>query len=334
MSLAPRTHVEVIYSGTNITKFIEADLISFTYTDNDGGKSDDVSIKLKNDHGRWSNEWFPIKGDTITTAILIETDDGVRRLSCGVCSIDEIKLSGPTSELEINAVSVPINTNIRRLKKSRAWENVRLSEIAADVAENGGLDLLYLTDIDPQFDRRDQREETDLQFLQRQCDDLDFKLKVTDSQLVVYNPEELEKEPAVATIERFEENVISYDFTTQAHDLVKTVVVEYSDPKTGNYNQFVYDVPGIERGSRHKITQRTESIAEAERLAKATARKMNSKEVTGSLSLIGDIKYLSGVNIELVNFGVFDGIYSVIKTEHNVGSGHVVTLELSKVVIS
>lgn len=330
MSLAPRTHVEVIYEGVDISRDVSTDLVAMTYTDNEGGKSDDISLTLKNNHGRWSGPWLPVEGDQITVTIIKETDKGVERLRCGVCTIDELRYAGKPSTLEINAVSVPIDKTIRRQKKSRAWENVRLSEIAGDVAGTGDLELLYLIENDPLYERKDQRDESDLQFLQRICDDNGFNLKVTDAQLVIYDPVKREQEPPVKTFYQHSSNVLSYEFETQAHDICKTVIVEYSDPKTGELNEFTYNVPGIEQGETYKITQRTESIAEAERLAVAKANEKNRRKVKGTLTVVGETDILSGVNIQLLEFGGFDGVYYVNKAEHNVGSGYVVSLEINR----
>src|SRR5690606_25054093 len=49
-----RTWVELQYNGAMITHDIAPDLLGFTYTDNEPGKADDISITLKNDHGKWS----------------------------------------------------------------------------------------------------------------------------------------------------------------------------------------------------------------------------------------------------------------------------------------
>lgn len=331
MSLTPRTFIEAIYSGVDISRDVSGDLVSMTYTDNESSKSDDVSLTLRNDHGKWSGPWMPIEGDKLTLTIIKQTAEGVKRLPCGVCTIDEIKTVGKPSVLEINAASVPINTTIRRQQKSRAWENVKLSEIATDIAATGGIELLYLIDNDPEFDRRDQRDETDLQFLQRVCDDYGFKVKVTDSQLVTYDPVAMENLPPVKTYKLFNENVLSYDFTSQAHDIYKTIIVEYSDPQTGKLNEYTYQVPDVERGGEFKITQRCETIAEAEKLAKATAHRKNRRKISGTLSVVGDTDLSSGLTIRLVGFGNFDGVYYITKAEHTVGGGYVTSVEINRV---
>lgn len=330
---APRSYVQIVYEGVDISQDIAPDLISFTYNDNEGGKSDDISVKLKNDHGRWSNEWMPQDGDTIEATIIKETSSGIKQFYCGTCTVDDLSLSGPPSVIEINAVSVPIDNSIRRQKKSRAWENVKLSEIAADVANTGGLQLVYLPEDseskDPEFQRKDQREEPDLAFLQRLCDDEAYKLKVTDRQLVVFNPEFMQQKDSVITLTLGESAIISWGLEQQAHDIYKTVTVEYKDPGTGEINSFVYTDTDVVRGNSFKVVQRVESIAEAERLAKATAYKKNRLKVEGRLSIIGNPDITTGVTINLQGFGKFSGKYYVNNSSQSVENGYVTNIDIN-----
>lgn len=339
MSLAPRTHVQVIYAGVDITRDISKDLLSVTYTDNEGGTADDISLRLKNNHGLWSGAWFPQEGDAIEVTIITERDSGVKRLPCGRCEIDEIELSGAPSTVDIKGVSVPLDTTVRRKKKSRAWENVRLSEIATDIAGTAQLELLFQpnpagADVetpDPLYDRRDQRDETDLQFLQRLCADEGLSLKCTSSQLVVYDVSTMEVQAASVIFELGKSNILSYRFTTQAHNVFKTCVVEYSDPQTGEVNKFRYSDPGITAGQEFKIVKRASSIEEAERMAKSAIKKKNRLKVTGQLVVIGSTDLASGITIEIKGFGKFDGKYYVSKSEHSVGSGYTVSMDINKV---
>ena len=332
MSVLPRARVEVIYNGTDITKDIAGDVIAFSYTDNESGKADDLSITLKDDDGLWAGAWFPARGDTIEATIITETDEGEKRLPCGSFSIDELTGSGGDGEtFEIAAVSVPVDASIRREIKSKAWEDVTLSSIAGDIASAGGLELLFVPLSDPLYDRRDQRDETDLQFLLRLCDDEALSLKITDRQLVIFNSEEQEQEQPVATIYKREGDVIGWQFKGQAHDIYGQAVVEYKDPQTGLVNQYVYTDPKLTNGKSFRVVQRAASIAEAERIAKAALRKKNRYENTGSITLVGKVEYIAGVTIELLGFGKFSGKYLIEKSSHEVGGGHQVGLDLTKV---
>ena len=335
MAIAPRATVKAVYEGVDISQDISADLLSFVYNDNEGGKSDDVSLKLKNNHGKWSGAWLPQEGDTIEATIIKQTDAGTQQFYCGKCTIDDLKFSGPPSTIEINAVSVPIDNSVRRQKKSRAWENVKLSEIAADVAGNAQLDLLFLPEdsagVDPTYERRDQREETDLAFLQRICTDEGYQLKVTDRQLVVFNPETMQQQPEIADYTLGESAIMGWNLNQQAHDVYKTVTVEYKDAVTNQLNAYTYTDPDITRGNTFKVVQRVESIGEAERLAKSTAFNKNRLKIEGSLVVFGNPNIATGATIMLNGFGKFSGKYYIKNSKQNVEGGYTTTIEVTTV---
>lgn len=331
MALVNRTHVQVLYEGTDISRDVSKDLLSLTYTDNEGGKSDDLSLKLKNDHGRWNRAWYPEEGATIEATIIKETDEGTERLSVGRLTIDEIEVMGAPSTIDIRGVSVPINNTIRRTAKSRAWENVRLSEIAADVAGTGELSLEFLAPTDPLYDRRDQHDETDLQFLQRLATDEGYRLKVTNQQLVLYDITEQQGSSTIDTYNLYQGRVLSYSLKSQAHTVYKTATVEYKDPDTGEVNTYTYTDPNVQAGGEFKIVKRAESIAEAERMARAELQNANRLKVSGTLTVLGSVKLVSGVTIDLAGFGRYNGKYYVNTAEHSVSSGHTVRLEINLV---
>lgn len=327
--IARRTRLIVVYAGTDISHEISGDLLSFTYTDNEGGKSDDVAITLKNDHGLWSGAWLPARGDKIMATIWQEGDGAGLPLQCGVFTVDEIEVSGPPSTAAIKGISVPSNSDIFRRKSSRAWEQVRLSEIAQDVAGKGELAMQFLPDNDPLFDRRDQRDETDMAFLKRLCDAEAFAVKCTDEQIVIFSPEEQSKEPPVYVLINGMSDIKSYRFSAQNHDVYWKCTVEYTDPKTGKVNKFTHEQEGMDKGKEKKIVERASSLADAERMAKAGLYDANRNEVTAAIDLVGNTHVMAGVNIAVVGFGRFDGKYYVKAATHTVSNGYTTSLELS-----
>lgn len=79
-----------------------------------------------------------------------------------------------------------------------------------------------------------------------------------------------------------------------------------------------------------EINQRVESQADAERLAKKKLAAANKREVTASIKLLGDIRFSATQNIELEDFGAFDGKYTIEKVTHSISGsgGFVTTLDL------
>lgn len=329
MALLLRTRVEIVYEGTDITLDVAPDLLSFSYTDNDGGKADDITLSLKNDHGRWHGPWLPARGDKLRATIVQEGEGQRFALPCGAFTIDEIEASGPPSVVSIKGASMPTESDITRRKQSRAWENVRLSEIVRDVARAGLLAANYLIKDDPLYERRDQRDETDLTFLRRLCSDEGFSLKCTDEQLVVFDPRELSEADPVLTIVYGRDNIKGWRFTAQNHDVYKSCTLEYYDPKKGKYVKYTYKQPGMETGKTKKLQKYASSKAEAERIAKAALYEANRNEVTGSLEMVGDTRLVAGATVAVVGFGRFDGKYFIRSATHNVASGYTTSVELS-----
>lgn len=336
MSLERRTHVKVVYEGVDITADVSKDLVAFRYTDNEGGQADDISLTLKNNHGLWSGAWKPTKGDSVTATIITEDDSGSKSLSCGSCEIDKLKFAGPPSLFEIGGVSIPLSNTVRRTKKSRAWEAVRLSEICTDVSNTAGVDLIFqpnpagaeVESTDPLYNRRDQRDESDLSFIKRLCDDEGLSVKMTDQQLVIYNQDTMAYQDPSVTFTLGESNVVSYDFEEELIELYNKAIVSYSDPRTGNLNTFEYTDSSITNGQTLKIIRRTESSQEAERIAKAALSTKNRRKITCNLVCVGSVSLVSGITVYLSGFGDYDGKYYVQKCEHNVQNGYTSSLEM------
>lgn len=324
-----RTSLIITYAGTDISRDIAPDLLSFTYTDHDGGKSDDVAITLKNDHGRWHGPWLPARGDKITATIVQEGEGARFALPCGTFTVDELEATGPPSTVAIKGASVPVETNILRRKRSRAWESVRLSEMVRDVAKAGELAVLYMIKNDPFYDRRDQRDETDMAFLRRMCKDEGFDLKCTDEQLVVFDPRELSAAAPVVTLTLGLSDIRAWRFVAQNHDVYYKCTVEYLNPKDGKLKSFTYKQPGMDEGKTKKVVKRAANRAEAERMAKAALYEANRNEVSGAIEVAGDTRLVAGATVLVIGFGRFDGKYFIRQAVHTVSNGYTTAIELN-----
>ena len=187
VDIALRTRIDITYKGVNITADISNDLAGFSYTDNESGTADDIDITLKNEHGRWNDDWMPTLGDKMTVVLLQDGRGAGKPLACGTFTLDQFDVElGGGSIVSMKGVSVPSEKSIRRTQKSRGWEVVKLSEIAADIAATGSLKLTYATDIDPMYDRKDQANISDLQFLKKLCDEEALNVKITNDQIVIF----------------------------------------------------------------------------------------------------------------------------------------------------
>lgn len=333
--LARRASLKVIYMGVDITKYIQSDLIGFKYTDNASENADDVEIELKDEKAKWLNDWFPGKGDIIKPKIntLNWHKDGEEcSLYCGAFIVDEPEYSGRPRKMTLKGISIPSNTNFTSTKKSKAWENIKLSAIAQNIADSAGLDLFLDLNSDPLYSRKDQSETSDMSFLADICKKEGLGFKVTDSKIVIYDEVKYEKKASIITLSESGGLVNSYSFkTTLTNSSYAGCKIKYRNAKQGTVIDYLYSIKDIEKDDKiYELNEIVTSLEEAMRLAEKTLRKLNKKEVTASLSVIGDLRCLGAVCVDLVGFGAFNGKYFIDKAAHSLPNYNV-DLEMHRV---
>lgn len=328
MSSVRRTSISLLYDGVNISRDIAPFLISLTYTDQSHGKSDDLQIALQDVKGDWKGSWFPEKGASLTAEIHVENwlrEGDNRVLPCGKFQIDEITFKGPPSTIDIKAVSVPVTSSARQQKRTKGWEDIKLSKIADEIASNHGLSLFWDSSDDPLLERRDQIEMSDLAFLKQECERAGLALKVTDDQVVIFREQEYEDRGVVDEINFAsitEKLVTSFSFRTKATGTFKGAKVQYSDPASSETFEVYTSAENIDtNGQDLNVNERVTSEAEAEKLAQDRLYQANKREVTGLFSMVGNMAMLGGSMIDVVGFGKFDGKYFIEKAVHSYSRG-------------
>ncbi len=334
MDAHPARWAEVViyYEGVNISMDIAPYLLNFTYTDNASDKADDISLTLEDRERLWCNDWFPTKGDKIKASIVIhdwEAENQTQSLPCGTFEVDQIECAGPPNHVTIKAVSTLVSKPMRQEKHTKAWENVKLSIIAGDVASKNGLSLFWDSSEDPFFDRRDQVETSDLEFFSGLARDYGIAVKVTDTQLVCYLEEDYEAKAPVGELSFGDKKVISWSFTSKAAGTYKSAKLQYHDHvKDETYEvEEAGDAEGT--GRVLEINQKADNLGDAKKIAKEKLRKANKKEITGSITLMGDLRFVGSSNIKISGFGAFDGVYSIEKATHSVSGSYTTKLDLS-----
>lgn len=334
MQLARRAKLLLKYNNRDISKDLAEYLISFSYTDHASGKADDLQITLEDRQGLWQRDWMPERGATLQASIVVENWDReghLGTLPLGTFEIDEIESQGPPETVTIKAVSVPESAALRGEDKTRAWERTRLSCIARDITGKAGLKLLYEADEDPQYDRIEQTEQSDLAFLLKLCEDAGLSLKVTGTQMVIFDDSKYEQMPPVMTITRGLSDVISYSASVSIRDIYSAARVQYKGGKKKKEIVYTYRPPNAPKtGKVLVINERVDSIAQAQRLAKKRLRQKNKDEYRFSLTMVGNTAMVAGVTVVIKGWGKHDGKYFVEKATHE-GPGYTVKLELRQV---
>ncbi len=78
------------YGHKEITYDIAPYVTSISYSDSIKNESDVIAIALEDSTGRWVNEWYPGKGDTLALRLGYQGED---LLDCGIYVIDKIDIA-------------------------------------------------------------------------------------------------------------------------------------------------------------------------------------------------------------------------------------------------
>jgi phage protein D len=338
-----RSYVQLTYDGTNITADIAPYLTGFTYTDVMSGEVDDISVDLQDTDELWLGDWLPDKGATLRASIVLEDwlyDGDTQVLPCGQFELDEIDLKSPPHTITIGAVSVPEKSKLRGVEKTRSWEKTTIKNVANELVQAVGMTLFYDTTADVKYDRVEQSDQSDLEFLEKCCKDAGLALKLTDSQVVIFEEYKYEQADAVVTVHNPRNGAVtqpedivavqSWSFKSKLRDVYKACHVKHMDSKSKTNIEYTFTDPNKTTGQTLQVNQQVENIAEAERIAKSKLREKNKEEVTGSLSLVGDFRVAAGITITLSGFRKFDGKYIVTKVTHKVGGGYAQDVEIRR----
>lgn len=332
---ARRVNVKCLYDSQDISQDIAAFLKSFTVNEVLGGEADEAEISLHDREELWMGDWLPELGATMDITLQIqnwESEGDTRELPFGEFDVDEISISGWPHEAKIKLISVPVTGGMNSVKKTRAWEKVKLSQIAQDIANGAEMELFYDTEEDPMQERAEQSEQTDLSFLQKLCKDAGLSLKVTDNKIVIFDVSKYEKEDPVLTIVNGTSAVKSFECRQTVHQIYKACHVKYKHSKKDELIEFTFTDPKREKGETLEINEKVESVAEAEKLAKKKLHEKNLEETSVSLTMAGNFALLASNTVELKNFRSFDGKYLITKSSHKVGNGYTTKVDLRRVI--
>lgn len=335
------------YKGKNITSDISKYLISMTFSDKVESGSDEVSITLEDSDQLWQNSWYPSKGDKME--LFIGYDES--KTKAGTFTVDEVDFDGPPDVVTIKALSTPITKKLRT-KRSAAYENVTVKQLAEKIAAKNGLTLDGLIYLAPNKDllheRVSQNRETDLQFLMRICDQYGIIFSVRDTKLIITDQQKAEQRSHVTTIDK--SSVSRWRFTDKTIKTYSSAQVSFRNPDTNEVVQGAYsfedsldgapsfikdNVPGevfSELDSeldQIQLKMRAENQQQAEVMAQAALYRANTNGKEGSITVYGNPLLLAGNNIELTGFGKLSGKYHIKESTHRFSKSGGYTTDVS-----
>ncbi len=225
------TIVSVRIDEKDASEQVAKDLLSFSYTDKETDEAEEVTITLKDETGKWRNNWAPKMNATLKCDIV--TMEPKDLLKCGKFHVDSRRISGAPSVYELRATSIPPDSPVRRKAKEKTWQKQSLKQIAQTIASENKLQLLWDCAEGvgtEQREQADQKRESDLVFLQKLCKEEGANLKLTDGKLVIFDQKSYEKKDPVMTITFGDSEVLKWEFSQELADAYKSVTVTYRDP--------------------------------------------------------------------------------------------------------
>ncbi len=319
-----KAEVSVLYNGQAVKVDFQNDISSFSYTDPAEGESDSLSLTLADPLGRWTSDWFPVKGDRLEAMIELSNWPGNTRLKCGAFVLDSFSMSAAPQTVSLGAVSAPADVSFSAAERSRTWEKITVEQIAGDIAGRYGLSLAY-DGPEVMIAALEQSKETDSAFLQRVCEQYGLCLKIYAKKLVIFSRKEYKDKGAVYTIRQAE--CKSWSYTTKLEGTYTGGSVTYTDP--GTEKDIVYE-KNLGAGRDLLINQKADSPADAQKILESALEKANHGMTTMQISMMGGPVIVSGQCVNLSGFGRLDGKYYVDQAAHSVsGSGYELSLELA-----
>lgn len=350
-----RAWLIVTYNGKDISESLAQYVLSFSYTDNLTGQVDDISITLEDRAELWEADWMPERGATLDITICTYNWSDLyseeQDLQLGKFEIDELEVSSAPNVVTIKAVAISISddSTLRSTLRSHTWENISVQKAANDIAWQNGMKLQWYCDDNPNIDKLEQNDESDLDVLQKICDDAGFALKVTTDTIIIFDVEKFEKEDVYAeyyhpgtTILNIVENqpkpvqtdaLLNYSFKAKIRDVYKKCHVKYAKDKDKSVIESTFIAPDKKEkeGATLEVHQQISSQAEADRLAKKKLREKNCEEFTGSFASDGNMGLCAGETIEMIGFGNFSGKYIITQAKHDINSsGFTSSVEIRK----
>lgn len=315
--MARTAALNITYKGKDISKDISASLVSFTYTDNEQGKANEIELLLENKKGLWSSSHYPEKGSVVEIGLVLYDwykMGEVIKVNWGRFTIDELSLASAGTFL-MKAISEKCAGAFFTEKRSRTFENVAFKEICERILSENNMSLIFKAKKNIKYKKLYQLSSTDASFLLLQAYKAGTKAKIVDDKLIIYDISIKD-----TGIKLRPENVKSYEFKSKTFGTYKAAEVKYFNTETGEVVTYRAEDENIKNDSVLVIEEYAENTEQAKRIAESELKKANDKEITGSVALMGNPEIWTASEIDIDEVGVFSGTYIIEKVTHSISN--------------
>jgi len=168
----------ITIEGKDVTRVMDARLMSLTLTDNRGFEADQLDLELDDADGMIV---LPRRGAVIHLALGWK---GQPLFPKGGFTVDEIEHSGAPDRLTIRARSADFRETLNT-RREKSWHQTTVGEVVKEIAARHNLKVALGTDLtEKQLDHLDQTNESDASFLMKLARQYGAMASVKDGNLL------------------------------------------------------------------------------------------------------------------------------------------------------
>ena len=268
-------------NGKDITDLIRANLITLSFDDKEGSKSDEISFSVSGIYAK------PVFGDNLKLWLGYGED----LYLCGSFSVQTASRDYKNYAMEVRATAVNF-ASPQKIKKRRSWENTTVFEIARKIAGENKL-AVKTSGQDQNIASILQNDAGDLDFLYGLCFDYGFIMAVKNNTVVIASKDAKGDETQTSNTPKNESlpvfilnlaELYSLEITEANRNSYGAVIVEWQDIEAGKTKSI--KVGSGEQTYKMEIAQ-PKSDNEAFRQGEAKLNELQKGGINGRCSLPG-----------------------------------------------
>lgn len=313
----------IIANGQDATAKLADRLLSLQITEADGDEADSLTLALDDRDGRLDAP--PIKSRLQVWL----GHQGASLFDMGQFEVESITGEGPPDRMTIKATAVDLRESARA-PRTKAHEDRSLRDIAAEIADRAGLELVLGQSLQGvQFSYLAQTSESDLHFLTRIARDLDATAKASGGKLVVVRRSDSQtaggdpKQPV--TLDRTDLTRWSYEISAREKD--QAVEAEAQLPATAE-KKLIRVGDGTARRLRH-VYPSEDRARDAANAALARAKRAEVKIGVDCARFMPAL-YAGGLAEFTDLRPEFDGLWHLTEVRHDLGAGLTTSIKAEK----
>jgi phage protein D len=298
-------------NGKDVTEAISKNLVSLSFSDEDGNQSDEITLEVAGDFKR------PQYQDELKLWL------GYDESNLFYCGIFKVQTTSRTQHtLTITATGADFSAQLKQ-KRDTSYEKLSLKDVAQIVANR--YDLSLKSDFDDMYlQHLSQTQESDLHMMKRLAKDYNAIFSIKNSTLIFLK--RIKENMASDALPVFEIDISeceSYSIKHSDKTLYNACEASWQDTKENV-------VKSVTVGSGDpilKINGSFKNAAEATKKAEAKLQNANRGTKSGTINMYGKEIYAGGM-LKLSGAGEDDGEYSIKSVSHSFDNGWSMSIEI------